>query len=193
MTLPPTFHGFADQSRIEHALTVIGGVIVCTGVYFASLDFLMGGVELAVSETYEATLLRRRSLTIAGVACFAYFSFAFIFARGGPLLSFLFYPAVLLSFGMPFVTWLSFGKVPNNLHTHGSFLLSPTFIRDGLWMGTPGIVTAFLIIGCWMLLTDNDVLEEWAETHLTEGFKEEFIEEAKREAERKRSKGRRLG
>ncbi|WP_336342875.1 hypothetical protein [Halalkalicoccus ordinarius] len=60
-------------------------------------------------------------------------------------------------------------------------------------MGTPGIVTAFLIIGCWMLLTDNDVLEEWAETHLTEGFKEEFIEEAKREAERKRSKGRRLG
>jgi hypothetical protein len=80
MTLPPTFHGFADQSPIEHTLTVVGGALVCAGVYFASLDLLMGGIELAVSETHEATALRRRSLMIAGIACFAYFSIAFIFA-----------------------------------------------------------------------------------------------------------------
>lgn len=88
MTLPPTFHGFADQSSFEHGLTVVGGVLVCAGAYFVSLGLLMGGVEVAVSEAYEATALRRQSATIAGIACFAYFSIAFIFARGGPLLSF---------------------------------------------------------------------------------------------------------
>ena len=193
MTLPPTFHGFADQSPIEHALTIVGGVLVCAGIYFGSLDFLMGGVEVAVSEAYEATALRRRSAAIAGIACFAYFSVAFIFARGGPLLSFAFYPIFIITFGLPVVTGIVFGSRPDNFFTHGSFVYSPTFTRDAILMATPGIVTAFLIIGCWMLLTDNDDLWEWAETNLTEGFKEEFIEEAKREAERKRSEGRRLG
>lgn len=60
-------------------------------------------------------------------------------------------------------------------------------------MGTPGIFTAFLIVGLWMLLTDNDELRRWADTNLTEGFKEEFIEEARRELERKRSEGKRPG
>jgi hypothetical protein len=99
----------------------------------------------------------------------------------------------LLIFGIPLITWLFFGASPQNLYTHGSFLLSPTFVRDGVWMGVPGIATAFLIVGLWMLWTDNDVLWEWAETNLTEGFKQEFIEEARREAERKRSKGKRPG
>lgn len=60
-------------------------------------------------------------------------------------------------------------------------------------MGTPGIFTAFLIVGLWMLLTDNDELRRWTDTNLTEGFKEEFIEEARRELERKRSEGKRPG
>lgn len=60
-------------------------------------------------------------------------------------------------------------------------------------MATPGILTAFLIVGLWMLLTDNDELRKWADTNLTEGFKEEFIEEARRELERKRSEGKRPG
>lgn len=191
MIIPPTFHGFADQSSFEHGLTVIGGMIVCAGVYFASLDFLMGGIEMAISEVPEATVLRRRSATIAGVICFLYFSIAFIFARGGPLLSFIFYPVVSLIYGIPFAIFVLFGKTPDNLHTHGSFLISPTFVRDTVWMATPGILTAFLIIGLWMLWIDNDDLKQWAETNLTEGFKEEFIEEAKRKAERKRSEGKR--
>lgn len=193
MTLPPTFHGFADQSPVEHAFTVVGGVIVCTGVYFASLDLLMGGIELAVSEAHEATALRRRSATIAGIACFAYFSVAFIFARGGPLLSFVFYPAVFLTLGLPIITGLAFGTRPANLLTHGSFFLSSSFARDTAAMATPGIATAFLIVGCWMLWTDNDALQEWADANLTEGFKEEFIEEAKRRVERERSEGKRPG
>jgi hypothetical protein len=193
MTLPPTFHGFADQSPVEHAFTVVGGVIVCAGVYFASLDLLMGGIELAVSEAHEATAPRRRAVTIAGIACFAYFSVAFIFARGGPLLSFAFYPLFTFSFAPSFMTWLFFGSSPRNLHTHGSFLLSPVFVRDGVAMATPDIATAFLIVGLWMLWTDNDVLWEWAETNLTEEFKEEFIEEPRRKLERKRSEGRRPG
>lgn len=193
MNLPPTLHGFADQSPIEHGFTVVGGVLVCAGVYFVSLDLLMGGIDVAISEAHEATALRRRSAAIAGVACFAYFSIAFIFTRGGPLLSFFFYPSLSIVFGLPLMTWLLFGQSPQNLHTDGSFLFSPTFVRDGIWMGTPGIVTAFLIVGLWMLWIDNDALEEWAETNLTEGFKEEFIEEAKREAERKRSEGKRPG
>lgn len=193
MTLPPTFHGFADQSSFEHGLTVVGGVLVCAGAYFVSLGLLMGGVEVAVSEAYEATALRRQSATIAGIACFAYFSIAFIFARGGPLLSFFFYPSLSLIYGIPFATWLIFGNTPKNIHTHRSFLFSPTFVKDGVWMGTPGIFTAFLIVGLWMLLTDNDELRRWADTNLTEGFKEEFIEEARRELERKRSEGKRPG
>lgn len=191
MTLSPTFHGFADQSPIEHAVTVVGGILVCTGVYFASLDLLLGGVDLAVAETYEATALRRRSATIAGIACFAYFSIAFIFARGGPLLSFAFYPIFTVTFGLPIATSMVFGSRPQNLFTHGSFVYSPTFTRDAITMATPGILTAFLIVGLWMLWTDNDDLKEWAETNLTEGFKEEFIEEAKREVERKRLEGKR--
>lgn len=193
MTIPPTLHGFANQSSIEHALTVVGGVLVCAGVYFASLDFLMGGVEIAVSEAYEATALRRRSAMTAGVACFAYFSIAFIFARGGPLLSFIFYPATVVTFGLPLITGIVFGFRPEDLFTHGSFIYSPTFTRDAIAMATPGIVTALLIIGLWMLWTDNDALQEWADTNLTEGFREEFIEEAKREAERKRSRGKGSG
>ena len=189
MTIPPTFHGFVNQSPFKHGLTVVGGVLICAGVYFASLDLLMGGVEVAVSEAYEATALRRQSATIAGIACFAYFSVAFIFARGGPLLSFFVYPSVSVIYGIPFVTWLFFGATPRNIHTHGSFLISPTFVRDGIWMGTPGIVTAILIVGLWMLLTDNDDLWEWADVNLTEGFKEEFIEQARRDVERKRSQG----
>lgn len=193
MTLPPTLHGFADQSLVEHGLTVVGGVLVCAGVYFVSLDLLMGGIEVAVSEVHEATALRRQSATIAGIACFAYFSIAFIFARGGPLLSFVFYPAILLSFGLPIITGLLFEARPKNLLTHGSFFLSPLFVRDTVTMVVPGIVTAFLIVGLWMLLTDNDELRKWADTNLTEGFKEEFIEEARRELERKRSEGKRPG
>jgi hypothetical protein len=189
MRLPPTFHGFANQSSLEHAFTFIGGMLVCASVYFASLDLLMGGIEVAISEAHEATALRRRAATIAGVACFAYFSVAFILARGGPLLSFSFYPIVSLVYSIPLSTRLLFGTTPNNLHTHGSFLLSPAFIRDGIWMGTPGVVTAFLIVGVWMLLIDNDDLREWADTNLTEGFKEEFIEKPQRELERNRSGG----
>lgn len=111
MTLPPTFHGFADQSPIEHLLTTVGGVLVCAGVYFVSLDLLMGGIEVAISEAHEATALRRRSAAIAGVASFAYFSIAFIFARGGPLLSFFSYPSVSIIYGIPFATWVVFGKI----------------------------------------------------------------------------------
>lgn len=193
MTIPPTLHGFANQSPIEHAFTVLGGVFVCAGVYFASLDFLMGGIDLAVSEAHGATTLRRRSAAIAGIACFAYFSIAFIFARGGPLLSFIFYPATVVTFGLPIITGLVFGSRPDHLFTYGSYLYSPTFTRDSIAMATPGILTAFLIVGLWMLLTDNDELRKWADTNLTEGFKEEFIEEARRELERKRSEGKRPG
>jgi hypothetical protein len=193
MILPPTFHRFANQSPIEHAFTVVGGGLVCVGVYFASLDLLMGGIELAVSEAYEATALRRQATTIAGIACFAYFSTAFIYARGGPLLSFIFYPAVFLTLGIPLLTSIVFGTRPENLITHGSFFLSPSFVRDTVAMATPGILTAFLIVGLWMLWTDNETLREWAETNLTEGFKQEFIEEPRRELERKRSKGKRPG
>ena len=193
MTLPSTLHGFADQSPIEHGLTVVGGMLVCAGVYFMSLDLLMGGVEVAVSEAYEATALRRRSAAIAGVACFTYFSVAFIFARGGPLLSFAFYPLFIVIYSIPYSTFVLFEEVPGSLHTYGSFFLSPTFIRDTVVMVLPGIFTAFLIVGLWMLLTDTDDLQEWADTNLTEGLKEEFIEGAKRELERKRSEGKRPG
>jgi hypothetical protein len=75
------------------------------------------------------------------------------------------------------------------LHTYGSFFLSPAFVRDTVSMATPGIATAFLIVGVWMLLIDNDDLREWADTNLTEGFKEEFIEKPQRELERNRSGG----
>ncbi|MFC7008950.1 hypothetical protein [Halalkalicoccus salilacus] len=193
MTLPPTLHGFADQSLVEHGLTVVGGVLVCAGVYFVSLDLLMGGIEVAVSEAHEATALRRQSATIAGIVCFTYFSIAFIFARGGPLLSFAFYPVFIVVYSVPYSTRLLLGSAPDDLYTHGSFFLSPLFVRDTVTMVVPGIVTAFLIVGLWMLLTDNDELRKWADTNLTEGFKEEFIEEARRELERKRSEGKRPG
>lgn len=121
MTLPPTLHGFADQSPIEHGLTVFGGVLVCAGVYFVSLDLLMGGVEVAVSEAPEATALRRRSAAIAGVVCFTYFSIAFIFARGGPLLSFVFYPLFSIIYSIPCLTLALFEKTPSELYTYGSF------------------------------------------------------------------------
>lgn len=186
----PELSGFARQTRIEHALTFLGGVAVFAIAYLGTLELLLGGIEVAVSNDPEATALRRRAMAIGSVACWTYFTVAFVAARGGPLLNLVIYPGILVSAGPTILHYAVFNSNPRRTFTNSLYVYSPTFTRDALTIIVPGAAACALILAIWAFLwLEPGEGWEWAERNLTEEFKEEFIEKARRQVEQSKRNG----
>lgn len=140
---------FENQTIVGHALVVLIGGAVWFGIYLFSLD-AAGSLSLATQGTSEALHARRDAVHLASIACWVWFSGAFIVGKGGPALNIVGYPIILMVTG-PIVAALAlFGGWPDGVLSEAS-VTSVTFLVDVIYMFMPGFLISLVLVGSFSL------------------------------------------
>lgn len=176
MEVPLALRPFANQSRAEHAAVVVGGVLACLVGYVggAVLLFSLGALD------HGAPAGPRRAATVlASLACWGYYTAAFIRGKGGPLTSVLAYPFLTMS-AVPFLfRWAVFGPDWDAVRSRiGFFLFNLDMIVDAVLTVVPGLAFSVTLITIWASVLGAEGAREWQEKHLSMEFREEFVEES---------------
>ncbi len=165
---------FDNQTRLEHALTVCGGVAVCLLAYFATVWVVYG--DLSVVALEEAVTPQRVGGVAAAVAVWAYFGVAFIKGYGGPVLNTIVYPLPIAVLGPFPARWLLFGPDLSGLQSRfvGLFIFEPV-LTTGL-LAFVGLSVFSTILMVWAAVIGDDAREQWEREQLTAEFYEEFVD-----------------
>lgn len=165
----PLWWTFKHQTRLGHVLVVLAGLGVWIGMYVVWLEVVGGSFELAAATGAEARAARRGGMRAASVACWLWFSGAFVVGKGGPFLDIGVYPAGALVLG-PYLTALAaFGRLPHEMFTAAS-PVSLRFIDLGIGLFVPGfllsLVVVFGFLGIVTYVTGTHY--DWAAKHARE-------------------------
>lgn len=111
---------------------------------------------------------RQDALRIATLACYAWFSIAFMVGKGGPLLNFWLYPVIGVFVALVAVPLALSGQLPTGMLGPGWTFADPrlvwavvSFFVPGLLFGV-GVTGAFLIVLTCVFEADD----EWAARHM---------------------------
>lgn len=158
---------FADQSRVAHAVVFLGGLLVWMGVYLLWLRYVAGDTSVLVKGGPAAIVSRQAGIRAATVACYLWFSGAFMVGRGGPFLNLTLYPAGQIVGGVYLTPLLVFGRLPDRIFTTAQ-LFGLKFMRDVILFFFPGFLVGLFVTGGFLtiLVYVSDADEAWAERHL---------------------------
>lgn len=175
MGVPLGLEPFANQSRTEHALVVAGGGVVCLLAYVGAASLFFG---LTAIDHGEPAGPRRVASVFASLACWGFYTAAFVRGKGGPVTNVLAYPAATVAV-VPFASrWIAFGPDWGGLRERVGFILfRPDLFVDAGALLLPGIVFCAALLTVWASLLGDDAIREWQRRHLSSAFREAFVDE----------------
>ena len=174
MNRPLGLDPFVTQSRLAHALTVMGGVVVCLLAYFVAVAAVYGDLSvLALEANVDA---QRVGGMAAGVATWTYFAAAFVRGYGGPVLNSLPYPLAIVVLAPFPARWALFGPDVSGLISRfvGLFVFEP--IVTTALVVVPGLGVFVLILTAWASFIGEETRKQWEQRHLTPAFYEAFVD-----------------
>lgn len=174
MERPRGLDGFANQSRVAHLATVVGGIIVCLVCYFGAVYLVYADVSILASEAEIAP--QRIGGVAAGIGVWTYFGLAFVRGYGGPMLNTIPYP-VFITLVTPFpARWALFGPDFVGLRDRFVGLLIVEPMVTALLVVVPGFGVYVTILALWAWRIDEETRREWMETHLTPRFYDAYAD-----------------
>jgi len=175
MGLPLGFEPFADQSRTEHVLVLVGGALACLIAYVGAAALLFGVDSLGHGEPAGP---RRVAAVFASLACWGYYSVAFAVGRGGPVTNVAAYPlATVLALPLSF-RWIVFGPVWGAVRERFAFVfLEPSMFVEAAALVLPGLVFCVGLLALWASRLGEEGIRDWQRTHLSPEFRDEFVDE----------------
>ena len=174
MERPLGMAAFARQSRLAHALTVLGALVICLLAYFGTVVAVYGDPSVVATEA--AVTAQRVGGLAAGVAVWGYFALAFVRGYGGPVLNAVVYP-IVIAVVAPFpARWVLFGPDLAGLADRfiGLFVFEPLLTTALIVVAGLGVFVTILSV--WAALIGEDAREDWERTHLPADFYDEFVD-----------------
>jgi hypothetical protein len=171
----PALAGFAGESRLGHLLVVSLGVLAFWGGYFGAAIAFFGGIE-ALAPGTEIDGARRWAGAIGAMACWGAYAFAFVLARGGPVLNATLYPLLTAGLAPLAGRWLVFGPAPGELRA-GLLDFSFSPLLDALLILLFGGSFFVTLLTLWASALGEEERTEWERTNLPPEFYDEFVEE----------------
>ncbi|WP_049952093.1 hypothetical protein [Halostagnicola larsenii] len=174
MNRPLGLEGFATQSRLQHALTVVGALVVFWIGYFGGVWAVYG--ELSALSLESNIAAQRVGGAAGGVVVWTYFSIAFVRGYGGPVLNTLAYPLAIVIVAPFPARWLLFGPDIGGLVDRfvGLFVFEPLFTT--MIAAVPGLGACAIVLALWASTLEDDRRREWERRHLSTSFYETFVE-----------------
>ena len=169
----PAFDGFAGRTRGQQMLTAFGGIIACLLGYAGATALVYGDLSILADEG----VARRIALGGASVACWSYYAVTFIRGRGGPVLNALLFPLLTVGIVPTLSRGVLFGPDVTGL-LGGLFSLSLEPLVLVAFAVVPGVGWFVMILTVWSVRIDNDQRRDWERRHLTEPFRDEFLDGA---------------
>ena len=175
MNVPLGLAPFAGQSRGEHALVLAGGALACL---VGSAGAAAAGCGLAALGHGAPVGPQRIAGVFASLACWGFYALAFVRGKGGPVTDVLAYPLATVTV-VPFAfRWAVFGPAWDALADRfGFFLFQPALFVDAAAHVVPGVVLCAGILTAWASLLGEEAVDAWQREHLSEPFREAFVEE----------------
>lgn len=169
----PILWSFTDQTLIGHMMTVLVGIGVFAATYALWLEMVAGDLSLLISSQPDAVTARLTGLRVATIACYIWFSVAFMFGKGGPLRNFWLYPLLSIFAGRDLLPLVIFGqRADNPIGDVGFTFASPDLVSTTIWFFLPGflvgLVLAFGFIAVLTYVVDGE--DEWIDRHLPEEY-----------------------
>ncbi|AGB36630.1 hypothetical protein [Natronococcus occultus] len=175
MERPLGLASFVHQRRLEHALTVVGAVIVFWLAYFGAVGAVYG--ELSVLAPATSVDQQRVGGVAGSIAVWTYFGIAFIRGYGGPVLNAVAYPLAIVLLAPFLGRWLLFGPDLAGLTARfvGVFVLEP--LLTAALIVFPGLGAFVTVLAVWAAVLDDTDRRAWERRHLPEAFREAFVDE----------------
>lgn len=175
MAVPLGLAPFAHQSRAEHASVLIGGVLACLLGYVGAAVLLFGPGALGHGEPAGP---RRVASAFASLACWGFYTAAFVRGRGGPVTDVLAYPIATVTV-VPFAfRWGVFGPAWGAVRDRIGFLVfRPGPFLDAAALIAPGLAFSGGLLALWASLLGEEAIAEWQREHLTPEFRRAFADE----------------
>ncbi|QLG61077.1 hypothetical protein [Halorarum salinum] len=170
----PAFWSFTDQTVIGHAATVVIGIGVFSAVYTLWLQLVAVDLTLLVSSHPGAASVRLAGLRAATIACYVWFSIAFMLGKGGPLRNYWLYPLVSLLTGVYLLPFALFQRVPADplgadsvtFADAGLIVAVISVFGPGFLLGL-GFTFGFIVVLTYVLETED----EWVDQHLPSEYR----------------------
>lgn len=175
MERPLGLTSFADQRRLEHALTVVGAVVVFWLAYFGVVGAVYG--ELSVLAPATSVEHQRVGGVAGSIAVWTYFGIAFVRGYGGPVLNAVAYPLAIVLLAPFLGRWLLFGPDLAGLADRfvGVFVLEPLVTAALILL--PGLGAFVTVLTAWAAVLDDEDRRAWERRHLPAAFREAFVDE----------------
>jgi len=175
MGLPLGLTPFADQSRTEHALVLVGGALACLLAYVGAAALLFGVDSLEHGEPAGPRLV---AAAVASLACWGYYSVAFAAGKGGPVTDVTAYPvATVLVLPVSF-RWVAFGPEWGAVRERLVFaFFEPSVFVGAAALVGPGLSLCVGLLGLWASRLGEEGIRDWQRTHLSPAFRDEFVDE----------------
>ncbi|WP_418286700.1 hypothetical protein [Halorubrum sp. DTA46] len=175
MDLPLGFEPFAGQSRAAHAAVLVGGALACLLGYVGAAAVLFEPTALAHDAPAGS---RRVAAAFASLACWGFYSAAFVRGKGGPVTNVVVSPLVTVTV-LPFAyRWIVFGPAWDAIRDRVSLLyFRPSVFVDAAALVLPGLVFSAGLLTLWASLLGEEAVEKWQREHLSREFRRAFVDE----------------
>ncbi|GAB6879934.1 hypothetical protein JCM17823_22080 [Halorubrum gandharaense] len=175
MNVPLGLHPFANQSRAEHAAVAVGGVLACLVGYVGGAVLLY---DLSALDHGAPAGPRRVATVFASLACWGYYTLAFIRGKGGPVTNVLAYPFLTVTLVPFLLRWTVFGPNWEGARSRvGFFLPDLGMAVDAALAVVPGLTLCVTLITIWASVLGAEGARKWQEKYLSPAFREAFVEE----------------
>lgn len=175
MTLPLGLEPFVDQTRAEHAIVIVGGMVACLVGYVgaAALFFGLGALDHGAPGGP-----RRIASAFASLACWGVYTAAFTRGKGGPVTDVVAYPVATVAV-VPFAfRWVAFGPNWEAIRDRiGFFLFRPELFVDAATLLLPGAILCIGLLSVWANSLGEAGISAWQRRHLSPAFREAFVAE----------------
>lgn len=168
----PVYWTFHKQTRVGHVLTCLVGVSVFFVVYVYWMSNSAGDLSLLIAENQRGIAARRKGIQIGMIACYLWFSVAFMLGKGAPFLNLTIYPLVILVVGPPIVSFAIFGQAPLNSIAEGYMMHHPSLIKATIITLGPGVFVGFSLTGGFLLILTYvlGANDRWADKHMPPAY-----------------------
>lgn len=175
MALPLGLAPFANQSRLEHAGVLLGGALACLIGYVGAAVLLFG---LGALDHGDPAGPRRVASVFASLACWGFYTAAFVRGKGGPVTDVVAYPIATVTV-VPFAfRWSVFGPAWDAVRDRIGFLVfQPELLVDAAALVVPGVAFTAGLLTLWASLLGETAIEEWQREHLSREFRREFVDD----------------
>lgn len=174
MARPLGLESFANQSRLQHALTVAGALVVFWLGYFGGVWAVYGDLSALALESNIAA--QRIGGAAGGAVVWTYFSVAFVRGYGGPILNTLAYPLAIVIVAPFPARWLLFGPDIGGLVDRFVGLLVFEPLLTTVIAAVPGLGACAIVLTIWASGLEDERRHEWERRHLSKAFYNEFVE-----------------